>query len=162
MEFYRTGEVTWNENIASSKEFPVTKRALDLELEYFQIPLNEKRAERNLQKKVTIIDEFVSDLEALINEAASRFVTDVEVGFYIHGGEPWQNPFVDGRWFDKFAKQGYGILNNDTIVNKIMNRLKEKFPSLKYEIVKSSNVWGTFNSLKFSGFEDFDSMGDLI
>ena len=106
MEFYRTGEITWSEDISTSKDFPVTKRALDLEIEYFQIPLAEKRAERNLQKRVTVIDELISSLEALVSEAISRFVTEVDFGFYHNGGQPWQKPFVDDdRWFDKFAKQ---------------------------------------------------------
>jgi len=162
MEFYRTGEITWNEDISSSKEFPVTKRALDLEIEYFQIPLAEKRAERNLQKTVTIIDELISSLETLINEAMSRYVTEVDFGFYLCGSFQWQNPFVADRWFDKFAKTGYGILSNDKISGKIMTRIKEKFPTLKYEIEKSNSAWGALITVKFSGICNIDDMEDFI
>ena len=162
MEFYRTGEITWSDNISSTKEFPVTKRALDLEIEYFQIPLAEKRAERNLQKKVTVVDEFTSALEGAIIEAMNRFITEFNFGFYVSGFNPWQEPFPGDRWFDKYATRGYGILSNDTISGRIMNRLKGKFPSLKYEIIKAKGSMGDYVQVNLSSLEDLDSMGDLL
>ncbi|CAG8576638.1 10407_t:CDS:2, partial [Racocetra fulgida] len=48
LEYYRTGEILWGDEIFESKEFkefPVTKRAIELEIEYFKIPIDtEKRA----------------------------------------------------------------------------------------------------------------------
>ena len=163
MEFYRTGEITWiDDNVAANKEFPVTKRALDLEIEYFNIPLAEKRADRNLKKKITILDEFSSALEVVLDEAISRFVTKVEVGFSAHGGKPWQKPFTTDSWYDKFAKQGYGILENEMIVGNILKRIREHYPSIKHDIVKSSDVWGTYNKLILTGFDDIDSMKEYL
>ena len=78
MEFYHTGEMT------VTKEFPVAKKALDLEIEYFKIPIVQKRAEKNLQKKA-LIGEFINGLEDLINDAMTRFVS--EARFYCFRGE---------------------------------------------------------------------------
>jgi hypothetical protein len=39
MEFYRTGQITWNDTAIATREFPVTRKALDLEIEYFKIPI---------------------------------------------------------------------------------------------------------------------------
>ena len=56
------------------------KKALDLKIEYFKIPIVQKRAEKSLQKKVTLINEFINGLEGLINDAMTRFV--LEARFY--------------------------------------------------------------------------------
>ena len=46
--------------MTATKEFPVTKKALDLEIEYFKIPIVQKRAEKILQKNVTLINKFIN------------------------------------------------------------------------------------------------------
>jgi hypothetical protein len=104
-----------------------------------------------------LLDEFISGLETLLNEATNRFVSEVTVGFSAHGGDPWQEPFVEEDWYTKFAKQGYGMLGNEKVVAKIERQLKETFPSIELEVNNSSDTWGTYNALVLSKFNDIDS-----
>ncbi|CAG8834239.1 2166_t:CDS:2, partial [Racocetra persica] len=88
----------------------------ELEIEYFKIPIHsEKRAARNLQQGVTIVDKFCEKMIPFINEAASRFISDVTVYYTVGGGSCNCGPFSIGNWFGEFAKQGYALFNNERI-----------------------------------------------
>ncbi|CAG8498998.1 15357_t:CDS:2 [Cetraspora pellucida] len=161
LEYYRTGEILWDDEISKSKEFPVTKRAIELEIEYFKIPINsEKRAARNLHQGVTVIDKFCEKLIPFINEAINRFISKVEVEYWQNGTcclcRPFSN-YKDGQWFEEFSKQGYAFLNHEKVVSTIEKRLKNYFPSIK---VKTE--YGSTGVLVVSDFFDFDTIVDSL
>ena len=97
-------------------------------------------------------------LEGVLNEAIERFTPQIEVGFYANGSTPWQKPFVVDSWFKKFAKQGFGIIDKAAVVDKIGNRLRERFPRLKWSVSKTNNYNGHYNTLYMS---EFDNLEDL-
>ncbi|CAG8496763.1 10088_t:CDS:2 [Racocetra fulgida] len=160
-EYYRTGEILWDDELSKSKEFPVSKRAIDLEIEYFKIPINsEKRAARNLQQGVTILDKFCAKLIPFINEAINRFVSEVSVSYWetcdACSCEPFSN-YENGDWYKEFMKQGCGLLKKEKVVNAIEKRLKSHFPSIKVNST-SSLYMGSHYNLVISDFLDMDSI----
>ncbi|CAG8724880.1 43709_t:CDS:2 [Gigaspora margarita] len=161
LEYYRTGEVLWSDDI-KSKEFPVSKHALELEIEYFKIPIHsEKRVARNLQQGVTIIDKFCDGLIRFINEAINRFVTKVNVTYRSYGSIPGVSPFdnyENGKWFVEFEKQGHGLLNNEKIVSAIEKRLKNHFPSIKVTTERGID----YITLIMEDYLDMDSLVDNL
>ncbi|CAG8572010.1 16663_t:CDS:2, partial [Cetraspora pellucida] len=161
LEYYRTGEILWDDEMSKSKEFPVTKRAIELEIEYFKIPINsEKRAARNLQQGVTVIDKFCEKLIPFINEAINRFISEVKVGYSKDGGfsfcEPFKN-YKDGEWFLEFNKQAYAFLNHEKVVSTIEKRLKNYFPSIKV-----TTEYGIYGVLVVTDFFDIDTIVDSL
>ncbi|CAG8736999.1 1540_t:CDS:2 [Racocetra fulgida] len=159
LEYYRTGEILWNDEISKSKEFPVSKRAIELEIEYFKIPINsEKRAARNLQQGVTIVDKFCEKMIPFINEATSRFISKVSVKYTVSGGYSDCTPFSIGNWHGEFAKQAYALLNNERIVSAIEKRLKNHFPS----ITVKANCDGLTAILIVSEIFDINTIADSL
>ncbi|CAG8589112.1 4578_t:CDS:2 [Racocetra fulgida] len=109
---------------------------------YFKIPIDsEKRAAHNLQQGVTVIDKFCEKLIPFINEAISRFISEVKVGFMRDGCysccEPFNN-YENGKWYEEFKKQGYALLSNEKIVSIIEKQLKKHFSSIKVKTEFSS------------------------
>ncbi|CAG8785601.1 9885_t:CDS:2, partial [Racocetra persica] len=126
-------EIFWDDEISKSKEFPVLRQAIELEIEYFKIPINsEKHAAHNLQQSI------------------SRFTSEVKVGYTQNGCysccEPFYN-YENGKWFEEFKKQGYALLSNEKIVSIIEKQLKKYFSSIK---VKTQ-----FNSYRYLVVYDF-------
>ncbi|CAG8755734.1 1921_t:CDS:1, partial [Dentiscutata heterogama] len=133
LEYYRTGEILWNDEL-KSKEFPVSKRTIDLEIEYFKIPISDNRIIRNLQEGASVFDKFCNYLILFINEAMNRFISDISVTYYIDGSGsncfPFDN-YEKGRWHHEFSKQGYAFCSNEKIVAAIGKRLANHFASIK-------------------------------
>ncbi|CAG8713912.1 2066_t:CDS:2 [Dentiscutata heterogama] len=162
LEYYRTGQVLWSDEFIKSKEFPVPKHALELECEYFKIPIySEKGAARNLQQNVTIIDKFCEGLIRFVNEAMNRFITKVKVAYRVYGSAPSAQPFTNyekGNWYVEFEKQGHGLLSNERVVSAIEKRLKNHFPSIKVKVERLSDTM----TLIMEDYLDMDSFADNL
>ncbi|CAG8698750.1 22753_t:CDS:2 [Dentiscutata erythropus] len=112
LEYYRTGEILWNDDI-KSKEFPVSKRAIDLEIEYFKIPISNNRITRNLHEGASIFDKFCDYMILFINEAMSRFAADVSVAYHRDGSNSSCSPFdnyENGGWHREFKNKDMGFV----------------------------------------------------
>ncbi|CAG8787733.1 13987_t:CDS:1, partial [Racocetra fulgida] len=133
-----------------------------LEIEYFKIPIDtEKRAARNLQQGATIVDKFCEKSIPLINEAISRFISEVKIQYTSNGQYAYCEPFTNyenGQWYQEFVKQGYALLNNEKIVNAMEKRLKKHFPPIK---VKAQISGGTAY-LVISDFFDINALADSL
>ncbi|CAG8449411.1 8635_t:CDS:2 [Cetraspora pellucida] len=141
MQFYRTGEIFWPDEsyFTDSSPFYVSRRELDLELDYFQIP-SPGRGEIDKFGVVTLVDSFLVALDTLVNQVVKKYHVPINVNFSLGLIECETDDDVKDIAFDilsPFKLIGYKILSKFN--KEVAAYIKDQHPCLDSKISHRSN-----------------------
>ncbi|CAG8434807.1 4190_t:CDS:2 [Scutellospora calospora] len=158
MQFYRTGEIFWPEESYFTNSY-VSRRELDLELDYFQIPYPGRSGIDNLGI-VALVDSFLIALDTLVNQVVKKYHVPINVNFSLglieYGIDQDVEPFAS-EILSPFKLVGYKILSK--FDREVATYIKKQHPYLDSKIIRRLNK-GYFE-LKMS-IKDYNDLDEQV
>ncbi|CAG8592471.1 7808_t:CDS:2 [Dentiscutata erythropus] len=158
MQFYRTGEIFWPDEsyFSESSSFYVSRRELDLELDYFQIPSPGRNGIDNFGA-VTLVDSFLVALDALVDQVVKKYHVTINVNFSLGLIDYETDEDVKDIVFNilsPFKLVGYKILSK--FGNEVAAYIKNQHPCLDSKISRRSNKGYFELKMSIKDYHDLD------
>ncbi|CAG8582681.1 22548_t:CDS:1 [Gigaspora rosea] len=158
MQFYRTGEIFWpNESYFSDySTFYVSRRELDLELDYFQIPSPGRNGIDEFGV-VSLVDSFLVALDTLVNQVVKKYHVTINVNFSLglidcETDEDVKEIAID--ILSPFKLVGYKILSKFN--SEVIAYIRNQHPYLDSKISRRSNKGYFELKMSIKDYHDLD------
>ncbi|KAG9296751.1 hypothetical protein G9A89_001383 [Geosiphon pyriformis] len=131
MQFYRIGILPYfgNPEIQTTSMIGVSRKELEIELDYFQIPIKECKYTMVHQAATKLVDGMLNQiLDIVLWNIELGLKRDIRIAFFSNGDEPAisdPSESYDKRLFERFAISGHDTLERYN--RKSVSKLKEDF-----------------------------------
>ncbi|CAG8490796.1 14032_t:CDS:1 [Acaulospora colombiana] len=160
MQFYRTGEIFWPEETDfitdPSQNLYITRRELELELDYFQIPVP-GRGGIDKTGAVSLVDGFLSALDSVANHVVKKYNATILIQFRLGMIEYDVDQDIEllvKEILEPFKLVGYKILSKFN--REIASYLAKNHSSLNSKVVRKSHKGYYEVRMMMKDFQELD------